>query len=65
MQKVEGTEEKLTSDQLLDLFGQWITDAVDSKDMTSAVSLLFSYWFWRKNSYSIGEKWILDNDGEK
>ena len=65
MQKVEGTEEKLTSDQLLDLFVNGSIDAVDSKDMTSKYSIAdFHIGSGEKNSYSIGEKMDLDNDGE-
>lgn len=65
MQKVEGTEEKLTSDQLLDLFVNGSIDAVDSKDMTSKYSIAdFHIGSGEKNSYSIGEKIDLDNDGE-
>ena len=58
--EVEGTEEKLTSDQLLDLFVNGSIDAVDSKDMTSKYSIAdFHIGSGEKNSYSIGEKWIL------
>ena len=65
MQKVEGTEEKLTSDKLLDLFVNGSIDAVDSKDMTSKYSIAdFHIGSGEKNSYSIGEKMDLDNDGE-
>ena len=56
MQKVEGTEEKLTSDKLLDLFVNGSIDAVDSKDMTSKYSIAdFHIGSGEKNSYSIGE----------
>ena len=65
MQKVEGTEEKLTSDKLLDLFVNGSIDAVDSKDMTSKYNIAdFHIGSGGKNSYSIGEKMDLDNDGE-
>ena len=64
-QKVKSTEEKLTSDKLLDLFVNGSIDAVDSKDMTSKYNIAdFHIGSGGKNSYSIGEKMDLDNDGE-
>lgn len=61
----EGKNEKMTSDELLNLFINGSIDAIDSKDMTSKFNIAdFNIGSKSKNSYSVGEKIDLDNDGE-
>ena len=64
-QVVESTDEEMTSEELLDLFINGSIDAVDSKDMTSRFNIAdFNIGSEEWDSYSIGEKIDLDNDGE-
>ena len=65
MQVGESVDEKMTSEELLDLFINGSIDAVDSKDMTSKFNIAdFNIDSEGWDSYSIGEKIDLDNDGE-
>ena len=64
-QVVESTDEEMTSEELFDLFINGSIDAVDSKDMTSRFNIAdFNIGSEEWDSYSIGEKMDLDNDGE-
>lgn len=64
-QVVESVDEEMTSEELLDLFINGSIDAVDSKDMTSKFNIAdFNIGSEGWDSYSIGEKIDLDNDGE-
>lgn len=65
-QTVENTDSEMTSEELLDLFINGSIAAVDSTDLTSAfyiTDLNMDSEEW--DSYSIGEKVDLDNDGEE
>ena len=65
MQMLENTDLELTSEKLLDLFINGSIDAVDSTDLTSTfyiTDLNMDYEEW--DSYCIGERVDLDNDGE-
>lgn len=64
-QTVENTESEMTSEELFDLFLEGSIDAIDSTDMTSTFNikdLNMNSEEW--DSYSIGERVDLDNDGE-
>ena len=64
-QTSEATTSEMTSDELLDLFINGSIDAVDPADLTSTLyitDLNMDSEEW--DSYSIGEKIDLDNDGE-
>lgn len=65
LQAVENADSKRTAEELLDLFINGSIGAVDSTDLTSAfyisdLNMDFGEW----DSFSIGEKVDLDNDGE-
>lgn len=65
MQTIENTDSEMTSEELLDLFINGSIDAVDSTDLTSAFNITdlnMDSEEW--DSYSIGERIDLDNDGE-
>jgi len=59
-QTVGNTESEMTTEELLDLFINGSVSAVDSADLTST----FYITDLDMDSYSIGEKADLDNDGE-
>lgn len=59
-QAVENADSKMTAEELLDLFIDGSINAVDSTDLTSA----FYITDLNMDSYSIGGKIDLDNDGE-
>ena len=59
-QSIENTDSETTAEELLDLFINGSINAVDSTDLTSA----FYITDLNIDSYSIGEKIDLDNDGE-
>ena len=59
-QEIENADSKTTAEELLDLFINGSINAVDSTDLTSA----FYITDLNMDSYSIGEKIDLDNDGE-
>ncbi|MFG6323965.1 MAG: hypothetical protein K1W41_21740 [Lachnospiraceae bacterium] len=64
-QVVESIDQELTSEELLDLFINGSIDAIDSKDMNSKFNIAdFNIGSEGWDSYSIGEKIDLDNDGE-
>lgn len=64
-QVVKSVDEEMTSEELLDLFINGSIDAVDSKDMTSKFNIAdFNIGSEGWDSYSIGEKVDIDNDGE-
>ncbi|WP_310601778.1 hypothetical protein [Anaerosporobacter sp.] len=64
-QMVENTDSEMTSEELLDLFINGSIDAVDSKDLTSTFNITdFNMGSEEWDSYSIGERVDLDNDGE-
>lgn len=64
-QVIESIDEEMASDDLLDLFISGSIDAVDSKDMTSKFNIAdFNMGSEGGDSYSIGEKVDLDNDGK-
>ncbi len=61
----EGIDREMTSEELLDLFISGSIDAV-STDMVSKLNIAdFNIGSDKPDSYSIGEKVDLDNDGEK
>lgn len=61
----ESVDEEMTSEELLDLFINGSIDAVNLKDMTSTFNIAdFNIGSEGQDSYSIGEKTDLDNDGE-
>lgn len=65
LQAVENADSERTAEELLDLFINGSIGAVDSTDLTSAfyisdLNMDFGEW----DSFSIGEKVDLDNDGE-
>lgn len=62
---VENTEVEMTSEELLDLFVNGSIDAIDSADLTSTFNITdlnMDTGEW--DSYSVGERVDLDNDGE-
>ena len=64
-QAVEDSDSEKTAEELLDLFINGSIDAVDSTDLTSAfyiTDLNMDSEEW--DSYSVGERVDLDNDGE-
>lgn len=64
-QVVESIDQELTSEELIDLFINGSIDAIDSKDMNSKFNIAdFNIGSEGWDSYSIGEKIDLDNDGE-
>lgn len=64
-QVVESIDQELTSEELLDLFINGSIDAIDTKDMNSKFNIAdFNINSEGWDSYSIGEKIDLDNDGE-
>lgn len=64
-QMVETTDSEMTSEELLDLFINGSIDAIDATDMTSTFHITdFNMNSEEWDSYSIGEKVDLDNDGE-
>ena len=64
-QVVESIDQELTSEELLDLLINGSIDAIDSKDMNSKFNIAdFNIGSEGWDSYSIGEKIDLDNDGE-
>ena len=64
-QVVESIDQELTSEELLDLFINGSIDAIDSKDTNSKFNIAdFNIGSEGWDSYSIGEKIDLDNDGE-
>lgn len=64
-QVVESVDEEMTSEELLDLFINGSIDAVDSKDRISRFNIAdLNIGSEGVDSYSIGEKIDLDNDGE-
>lgn len=64
-QVVESIDQELTSEELLDLFINGSIDAIDSKDMNSKFNIAdFNIGSDGWDSYSIGDKIDLDNDGE-
>ena len=65
VQTVENTDSEMTTEELLDSFTNGSISAVDSTDLTSTfyiTELNMDSEEW--DSYSIGEKVDLDNDGE-
>ena len=65
VQAVENIDSEMTAEELLDLFIDGSINAVDSTDLTSTfyiTDLNMNSEEW--DSYSIGEKIDLDNDGE-
>lgn len=64
-QVIESIDAEMTSEELLDLFINGSVDAVDSKDLTSTFNIAdFNRGSEEGDSYSIGERIDLDNDGE-
>lgn len=64
-QKGENADSEMTSEELLDLFINGSIDAIDATDMTSVFNITdFSMNSEKGDSYSIGERVDLDNDGE-
>lgn len=64
-QVVESVDEKMTSEELLDLFINGSIDAVNSTDMNLKFNIAdFNIDSEGWDSYSIGERIDLDNDGE-
>lgn len=64
-QVAESIDAEMTSEELLDLFINGSIDAVDSKDLTSTFNITdFNIGSEEWDSYSIGERSDLDNDGE-
>lgn len=64
-QQVENANTEMTSEELLDLFMEGSIDAIDSTDMTSTFHITdFNMDSEEWDSYSIGEREDLDNDGE-
>lgn len=64
-QTVENTTAEMTSDELFDLFINGSISAIDSTDSTSSFHISdFNMNSEEWDSYSIGEKIDLDNDGE-
>ena len=65
MQEVEDTSIEATADELLDLFINGSRGAVDSTDLASSFYITdLNMDLEKEDSYSIGEKIDLDNDGE-
>lgn len=61
----DNTDFEMTSEELLDLFINGSIDAVDSTDLTSTFHITdFNMGSEELNSYSVGERVDLDNDGE-
>lgn len=64
-QKVENTDSETTAEELLELFISGSISAVDSTDATSTFYITdLNMNSEERDSYSIGEKVDLDNDGE-
>lgn len=64
-QKVENTDSEMTAEELLELFISGSISAVDSTDATSTFYITdLNMNSEERDSYSIGEKVDLDNDGE-
>lgn len=64
-QQVENANTEMTSEELLDLFMEGSIDAIDSTDMTSTFHITdFNMDSEEWDSYFIGEREDLDNDGE-
>lgn len=65
IQSGESTDSEMTSEELLDLFVNGSIDAIDATDMTSTFNITdFNMNSEEWDSYSIGERVDLDNDGE-
>lgn len=65
IQIIENTDSEMTSQELLDSFINGSIDAIDATDTTSAFSITnFSMNSEEWDSYSIGDRVDLDNDGE-
>ena len=65
MQSSESADSKMTSEELLDSFINGSIDAIDAADVTSAFNITdFNMNSEEWDSYSIGERIDLDNDGE-